>query len=872
MKKTFIVLCSTALLFWGGDTVVGSQSEVPWYNPDAVVVPMSGTVVDEEGSPVAGVRVFETRTGEQRSVRTDENGNFTFPRGDRTDRLLAENADHSLIGIWEETLWRTGQPNEDTTIVLKPARSITGVVIDGTGQPIPDVQIIATAYHSEVVRTQTDANGEFRFLYPVDIPLEAILALKDGAGFDYVWTLETPSDEERRTFGRDGDPDARKKSDGRFTLTLDGANPVRFRFVDDDGQPLEGVEIHPWVFRNPNQPGDLNVAISPYRKTSDADGNVAFDFFPIWQDISVTFWAEKNGFLRQRIDLQPEQFEQDNAIRMRPAVALRGTLRFPDGTPAQQWTVFAQGDGGGFDAFLTRQTTDNQGRYEVMAIPHRTVHLNAEQPRGLAVQTIDRDWVAIPQLNIDVGSDPIFVRDFTLERGTRITGIATAGPDNEPVANASIIIHPQEKNEDATEGESAFRNLRSWWWERTGADGVFEFWIAPGHYEMQLQRGAWNRQPRAQITVEQGIEQTVNLHIEGEIATAAIQAPRRIRGRAIFLDSPDAIASGALISFVSFDLQSGNLTADENGEFTIMARNEPVYVQAMTPEGVFGRMMIVQPTEEEFTISLDLTATIHGTVIDRRSTEPPVGRLVTFSINVSSSESERSGFLPSFQREVQTSERGDFVLQHIPTGVAGDVMFTTFHYGEEVSRGSSFIARNLELRPAEYRALDNYRFDSRPHGDHEFFHQVYNANAHTRFMMRGRNPYEGRFDELRERAQRNNKGVFVILVRDKVDTADLEPLRSIYVTLFRDDDMFAQTERFYMMCILMHPMEIMRRNFVAADSQDFIRERGITDPLPSLFSFAFFDTDGTLRGVEAFDHTTSPTQQKTDLIEMLGRY
>ena len=84
--------------------------------------------------------------------------------------------------------------------------------------------------------------------------------------------------------------------------------------------------------------------------------------------------------------------------------------------------------------------------------------------------------------------------------------------------------------------------------------------------------------------------------------------------------------------------------------------------------------------------------------------------------------------------------------------------------------------------------------------------------------------------------------------------------------------MFAQTERFYMMCVLMHPEVPMGRNFIAADSRNFVRACGITEPLPSLFTFAFFDPDGTLLGVEAFDHTEPTAQRKGRLLEMLGKY
>jgi hypothetical protein len=229
----------------------------------------------------------------------------------------------------------------DTTIVLKPARTITGTVKDGTGKPVSNAPVFAVSDYNAVVQSQSDANGAFRLQYPADIPLEAVLALKVGAGFDYIWTQETPGADEIRTYGSEGDPTARKKSDGPFALTLDGVQPVRFQCLDDDGKPIKDAEIHPWYFTKPGQPSDLNIGLDQYKRTSDADGNIVFDFFPLWQKQDITFWADGKEFLHQRVSLTPADFGKVNTVRMRRAVAVRGTLRYPDGTPAQKWTVRA---------------------------------------------------------------------------------------------------------------------------------------------------------------------------------------------------------------------------------------------------------------------------------------------------------------------------------------------------------------------------------------------------------------------------------------------------------------------------------------------------------------------------------------------------
>jgi len=827
--------------------------EAPWYNPASPA--LHGTVVDESGTPLANIRVFETWTGEQRSVNTDANGNFTFPRGDRTDRLVAENVDRSLLGIWEETQWRTGQPNTDTTIVLKPARTITGTVKDAAGEPIADAQVITTVYYSEVVQTQSNASGEFRFQYPVDVPLEAIVALKNGVGFDYIWTLETPSDEERHTHGREGNPAARKKSDGPFALVLDGVKPVRFQCLDDAGQPLEGVQVRPWYFTKPEQPNDLNIALSHYRIDTAADGNVVFDFFPNWQTQGVTFRMSKDGFLDQRLHLTPEDFGKVNTVRMRWAITVRGTVSLPDGTPATRWTVNARGGGD----FQTRNMTDEQGRYEIMAPRNQNIHIVANRPTETAAQSIEKEWIAAPKLNVATGDDGILVQDFTLEKGTRISGRATISPGNEPATNASIYIHCLQTAEDANSVLHTF-------WDTTQADGTYEFYLAPGHYQLQLWHENTNS-PHSFLTVEKDVEQRVDF----QAARRAVATVRTIRGKAVFVDDPNLPIAGATVSTRADDDRGRGTTteADENGDFEIQVQNAPVYVQVMSPDGNFGRMVIVEPTETEFLVSLEPTASVFGKIIDRNSETPPAGWSITYAIHM---EGEQGTWQNVFQRETKTNENGEYEIRNIPTGVGCHIMLPIFDYGEEESSGSSWIARDLNLRPGQDRQLIDFTFTTRPNWSSEYLLQVHNVYGR---MWNSQNAIEQRFETLLARAQRDGKsGVFAILVRDEISRDpqqnDFRTISDIYEVLFDDDDVFAQTERFYTMCIMMYPEE--RRNVTSGMARGFVNDHKIALPLPSLFSFAIFDAEGKLQGVEAFDYTLPKPQQRQRLIEMLAGY
>jgi hypothetical protein len=558
---------------------------------------------------------------------------------------------------------------------------------------------------------------------------------------------------------------------------------------------------------------------------------------------------------------------------MKSAVAVRGTLRFPDGTPAKLWTVRGQGDDGG-GGFVEYKITDEQGRYEVMAPQNQTIHLNAEKPNGKFAPKIEKDWIAAPKLKIATGDGATLVHDFTLEKGTRISGRATVGANNEPIPNTSIHISCQ--------GE------RSWWWARTQANGTYEFWIAPGQYELLLQSST---QPmRSQITVEKGVAQTVNFHVEQ--GRAAANTVKTIRGKVVLGDDATLPVAGATVRAMSHDFPQLNkdVETDVDGNFTMRTKDAPLYVEVVTPDGNFGKIAIVQPTENEFIVSLELTATARGKIMDSRTGLPAAGRSVEYSIRIPDAGGQ--AFMSGFKRETKTNDKGEYELRNLPTGGACDILHPGWHYGESEADSWTYVASNLNLKPNEDREIKDFSFDSRPHGLNEYMHQTYNA-YHERSSRgsSGQNPIVRRFEVLLERGKRDGKsGVFAIMVRDNVEEVEgkddpeqkknIEALANIYETLFKDDDMFAQTERFYMMCVRMQPKEEQWSSVTAGMAKGFVESRKIDMPLPSLFSFAFFDLDGKLLGMEAFRHTTPALEpkpvpvemQKQQLMEILERY
>jgi protocatechuate 3,4-dioxygenase beta subunit len=152
------------------------------------VAKFSGTVVDEQGKPVAGVSVdcyhFPTRTGvglpdlqSRQHTATDGKGAFQFSVPSGAVTVVVKKAGHaSGWKTWESTPKGTIDP-----LVLAGATSFAGTVVDENDQPIADAEVSVSAAvdrkegewttppnflfgkaASDLFSTRTTADGHFR--------------------------------------------------------------------------------------------------------------------------------------------------------------------------------------------------------------------------------------------------------------------------------------------------------------------------------------------------------------------------------------------------------------------------------------------------------------------------------------------------------------------------------------------------------------------------------------------------------------------------------------------------------------------------------------------------------------------------------------
>jgi len=182
---------------------------------------VSGTVLDEQGHPTAGLivkvlaltpSVDEVSTVSVVSTRTDEAGRY-FLEGLSPGRYVLRserrNVDQTSARLEfayypDGESWRSATPLEispgdaltDVNVTFSPKREpsvITGTITDGqTGQPLPGVMVDLADGSNLGLHTGTAADGRFQ-LEGMPPGRYTISAQGEGVGDGYEWVLEKTS-------------------------------------------------------------------------------------------------------------------------------------------------------------------------------------------------------------------------------------------------------------------------------------------------------------------------------------------------------------------------------------------------------------------------------------------------------------------------------------------------------------------------------------------------------------------------------------------------------------------------------------------------------------------------------------------------------
>ena len=193
---------------------------------------VQGTVVDEAGTPVAGIEVTRHYRDLPTMTRTDAGGHFTLevPTEARSTRaLIARDEAGGRQGYFrfgDDPIAADAAPQ----IVLRKSRPVDVTVIGADQRPLAGVSVAVVSSYWPICESKTDERGKVAFQVPSDAPLDSVFAYQIDVGLDYLLY---------RKAGELANGPYRLPQDHAvpLTLTLSGTRTITVRVVDDAGQP-----------------------------------------------------------------------------------------------------------------------------------------------------------------------------------------------------------------------------------------------------------------------------------------------------------------------------------------------------------------------------------------------------------------------------------------------------------------------------------------------------------------------------------------------------------------------------------------------------------------------------------------------------------
>ena len=202
---------------------------------------------------------------------------------------------------------------------------------------------------------------------------------------------------------------------------LNGTKPIKFKVVDEQERPLEGIKINPLILRKTRRTSvsdyTLNTSFfARYLQTqTDASGEATFEWFPNWQQGVVDFTTYgATNFAKSYVYVDIEKYEGLHETTLSRLVPIRGKVVGVDNLPAPGITLEAAGAGLTINPPRPATAkTDAAGNYELLVAPNNIY----------MVVVTDRQWGSTPQQGFAVyPNTPVDDKDFKLRKATRVFG------------------------------------------------------------------------------------------------------------------------------------------------------------------------------------------------------------------------------------------------------------------------------------------------------------------------------------------------------------------------------------------------------------------------------------------------------------------
>lgn len=379
-----------------------------------------GTVFDANGSHAGAAQIHVVRRASVRAREAvdvpgedaaDENGRFAISGlAWGFYGVLAKNDTSTAFGAVQLSPQR---PIAELTLVLTDSAAIAGNVVDESGTPVPDAEIIPITHEGDDItyseqaqlRASSDASGAFQTL---PLPLGKWVLCIRAAGF--AQTLSPPIEAGTR--------------DARIVLTR--------------GTSLRGVAVDTTVAAP--RPGlrvtlaDKGRRLTPETVTTDAAGEFLFNAltpgaYTLVPDDGAYVCVD--GALTVEV---PEGGLDDVELRVAKGGSISGSVidtHTREGIPDIEVSAYARGGNGSAQA--RSATTDEIGEFIVSGVAPGDVQLSPSVLPGMSRSLSDKER---PTVRVEPGQTYTGIV-IELQRGLAISGSVVDDSD-EPVSGACV--------------------------------------------------------------------------------------------------------------------------------------------------------------------------------------------------------------------------------------------------------------------------------------------------------------------------------------------------------------------------------------------------------------------------------------------------
>lgn len=634
---------------------------------------------------------------------------------------------------------------------LQGGKKLIGRVLDQNGDPVAEATV---GMYTEIRRnffTQSDKQGGFTIRYPNNAPnIISIFAFKSQMGFDYqIYGSEDPAVKL---------PPGAVDWSQPFTLRLTGAEPITLKVLWDDGTPATGVTVTPWVFEKPDivkivqsqrYSDSFNFAYLQYfnRKQVDDTGIVEFDWMPHWLT-RITFfyilgtWEGDEILKKISVDFSKDSHEPTVVLYRTKKVS--GTVRFPDGQPAEGITVKYDGVNLNLEYKEKSTKTDTLGHYEM--------DIEAETAYILGVENNDWGAPAYNPLVVNAKTRPEELQniDFTLQKTVRVHGKAVSGPEKELLRNKRITFALRGKTDEALPKEKQLTraenhrelcggdlNYTFYRATHTDAEGNYSIQLGPGEFEIGLTEGYIGTQGLVRDLVPDNTTITVAESVSGEGASGEMlydietEASKngRLRGTVLLADGTPAKHAKLLGAFLRkgevYQPATPDFTAqtDAEGKFDAPRTLDPVRLRVDSADGKESAFLALDETEDRITVSLESCATVEGRVICGNSGRPLNDVELQYGIQVYGGDNtadidwdkpfgnpQRFSYPLRFGGMLRTDAEGRFRLENLIPGMDYKI---TFKPRKEYRNSSNamYLLVDFMTKPSETISLPEIKLN-----------------------------------------------------------------------------------------------------------------------------------------------------------------